>query len=549
MLPLPIDLPSWLVPLLDQPNTRMAVVMLVVAAVLVVAIRPTTARARRPELDGADPKQLPRAGGPGFLERRKHEKPLQVAGVRFDRAWRHVGIVATTGARKSTLLAMLAEQLQVPFVVITGDHAPPLENLVRSRGGYVWKPRGQLPWYPWGGPLEHAVQRAEHMHPATSSDVGVHRAGFKQAARRAWNMADLAGEPRQIGQVLVAMKALIRGQSTATMVENWTLRIREIEESLGSSLGPGLDIVEALGSGVDVMVSLNSFQDPSNRQRFAAIAVLEALRAADTLGNIGVVIDEVGLVGADLFGDAVRTFRVRHVTGLFASQIADDFPPEVRGNVNVWFLGQQSGGDKRSRQWSSDCTFGLIPAEHFGEHALPQGEFVVVAGGRVQRAKVPVWKPRLERPAPPIDVLAGAYPEDAAAYRAEGCGYSVVEVLKGRTGLLMLPSPRGRESEPLRRAMAKYLYRDGECERWHGKHDRKGYGQVWLNGEWDYIHIVRWEAAHGAIERDEDGHRILTVDHDASCPKDCSRVSHFAGLVTRAENTARRWRRQGVRAK
>src|SRR5262249_35784859 len=118
---------------------------------------------------------------------------------------------------------------------------------------------------------------------------------------------------------------------------------------------------------------------------------------ADTLGNIGVVIDEVGLVGAELFADAVRTFRVRRVTGLFASQIADDFPSEVRGNVNVWFLGQQSGGDKRSRQWSSDCTFGLVPPEHFGEHTLPHGQFYVVAGGRVQKAKIATWKPRKVR--------------------------------------------------------------------------------------------------------------------------------------------------------
>jgi uncharacterized protein (DUF433 family) len=110
------------------------------------------------------------------------------------------------------------------------------------------------------------------------------------------------------------------------MLENWTARLRELVESLGDSLGDQLDIVEALRAGISVMVSLNSFQDVANRQRFAAIAVLEALRAADTLGNLGVVIDEVGLIGGELFGDAVRTFRVRGVTGLFASQIADDFP-------------------------------------------------------------------------------------------------------------------------------------------------------------------------------------------------------------------------------
>jgi hypothetical protein len=70
-----------------------------------------------------------------------------------------------------------------------------------------------------------------------------------------------------------------------------------------------------------------------------------------------------------LFADVVRTLRVRKVTGLFASQIEDDFPSEVRGNVNVWFLGQQSGGDRKSGQSSSDCTFGLVPPEHFGRRS------------------------------------------------------------------------------------------------------------------------------------------------------------------------------------
>lgn len=336
----------------------------------------------------------PKWGGPGPIERWRHAQPVSVGGVTFDRAWRHIGIIATTGARKSTLLAMLADQLKVPCIIITGDHAPPLENWCESVGGQVWKARGELAWYPWAGPLELAAQRIEYMFPATGQDVGVHRSMFKQAARKAWAAADDRGDVRSLAQVLDVLPTMAKGQSSQTMVENWTARLRELEQSLGDSLGADLDVVEALREGTSVMFSLNAFQDTSNRARFAQIAVLEALRAAETLGNLGVVIDEVGLIGGELFGDAVRTFRVRKVTGLFASQIAEDFPSEVRGNVSVWFLGQQSGGDKRSRQWSSDTTFGLVPPEAFGEHALPHGKFFVVAGGRVQQASVPTWKPR-----------------------------------------------------------------------------------------------------------------------------------------------------------
>ena len=339
-------------------------------------------------------KQLPAQGRPNPLYHvlHRHEKPVSVGGVTFDRAWRHVGIIATTGARKSTLLAMLADQLGMPCIVITGDHAPPLVNWTYSVGGWVWQARGGVAWYPWGGPLELAVQRAEYMHPSTSGDVGVGRALFKQVAREAWGEADDRGEFRTLSQLIDALPAVAKGQVSSMMVEAWTARLRELEQSLGPSLGTDLDIVEALRARISVMVSLNSFQDVANRHRFASIAVLEALRAADTFGNIALVFDEVGLIGGELLEDAIRVLRVRLCTALLASQIDGDFPDPVKGNINVWFLGQQSGGNRKSRQWSSDTTFGLIPPEHFGEHALPHGRFYVVHGGRVEVANVPTWQ-------------------------------------------------------------------------------------------------------------------------------------------------------------
>ncbi|MES2360121.1 MAG: hypothetical protein V4529_17400 [Gemmatimonadota bacterium] len=395
-------LPAALLALWAQPNGKLALGLLVVAGLLLVFTRPRSESTRPQAAAATSTAPAPAWGGPNIVERWRYAQPVSVGGATFDRAWRHIGIIATTGARKSTLLAMLADQLRVPVVIITGDHAPPLENWVQSVGGVVWKARGDISWYPWGGPLELAAQRVEYMFPSNGQDVGVHRSMFKQAARQAWLTADERGDVRTLAQVLAVLPSVAKGQSSQTMVENWTARLREMEQSLGDSLGADLDVVETLRAGTSVMFSLNAFQDTSNRARFAQIAILEALRAAETLGNIGVAIDEVGLIGGELFGDAVRTFRVRKVTGLFASQIAEDFPSEVRGNVAVWFLGQQSGGDKRSRQWSSDATFGLVPPEAFGEHALPHGRFYVVAGGRVQQASVPTWKPRKPRKSGPV---------------------------------------------------------------------------------------------------------------------------------------------------
>jgi hypothetical protein len=389
------ELAQWL---WATENTRYAVILLGVAALAFVVLPggKQSPRATRPTTQVPPEKPLPKHGGQTLIERirKPHAKPVKVGGITFDRAWRHIGVIATTGARKSTLLALLADELGVPCIVITGDHAPPLENWTRSVSGWVWTPRGHVAWYPWGGPLEYAVQRAEYMHPSTSGDVGVGRSMFKQAARVAWRAADERGEIRTLAQLRAVLPSVVRGQTSAMMVENWTARLQELEQSLGDSLGADLDIVETLRQGTSVMISLNSFQDTSNRGRFAHIAVLEAMRAADTLGNIGVVIDEVGLVGGELFDDAVRVLRVRLCAGLFASQLFEDFPPAVRDNIGVYFLGQQSGAARASRQLSSETTFGTVAPEAFGEHALPHGTFYVVAGGRVQVTKVPTWERR-----------------------------------------------------------------------------------------------------------------------------------------------------------
>jgi hypothetical protein len=428
--------PYWSKILLSQRSHSAPLgLVMILALVALVFYAKAQQRRRRDNANGRDVK-LPSMGGHflwGLFSR--HEKVVRLGGmltqVRFDIAWRHVGILGTSGARKSTLLALLLEQIGKRYACLTGDHSPPLLNLTHSRGGIVWQARGDVGWYPWGGELEHAVQRVEHMFPSTGNDVGVHRSMFKQAARLAWAQTDdeldryLRGvrkpeireavreaverpseRARSVEQVMVVLPMLSVGASSRVMAENWNARLQELVDSLGGSLQTaedgGFDLVEELAVGRDVMFALNSFADVSNRERFAKIAILEILRAADTVGNLSAAVDEVGLLGAELFAESVRTLRVRLCTGLFASHIAKDFPDVLKGLINVWFLGQIPGSDKGSRDWAAETTFKRVPSEHFGEHALPLGTFWLMANGRVQRCRVPTWQTR-GVPAPAVN--------------------------------------------------------------------------------------------------------------------------------------------------
>jgi hypothetical protein len=76
----------------------------------------------------------------------------------------------------------------------------------------------------------------------------------------------------------------------------------------------------------------------------------------------------------------------------------DDFTPPVRDNIGVYFLGQQSGAAYTSRDLSSKTTFGVVPPEAFGKHALPHGKFYVVHGGRIETAYVKTWEDRMTLP-------------------------------------------------------------------------------------------------------------------------------------------------------
>ena len=88
--------------------------------------------------------------------------------------------------------------------------------------------------------------------------------------------------------------------------------------------------------------------------------------------------------------------------------------------------------------------------------------------------------------------------------------------------------------------LLKNIYPEGTCERWAGKHDKDGYGLVWLEGRWQKVHRIRWEMAYGPIPLDGEGNRI-TVDHQRTCPKDCSKLAHLS-LCSHGENAKRRWR-------
>lgn len=73
------------------------------------------------------------------------------------------------------------------------------------------------------------------------------------------------------------------------------------------------------------------------------------------------------------------------------------------------------------------------------------------------------------------------------------------------------------------------------CLIWQGGLNSKGYGSMTFGGRGVLAHRHVWEQQHGPIPAG------LTIDHRCE-EKRCLNTAHME-IVTRAENTRRRWRR------
>ena len=87
---------------------------------------------------------------------------------------------------------------------------------------------------------------------------------------------------------------------------------------------------------------------------------------------------------------------------------------------------------------------------------------------------------------------------------------------------------------------ARKIRQQGECWRWTGRRDKKGYGQLWHEGQARWAHRLSYAVFIGEIPFDQ------TIDH--SCHNSwCCNPAHLR-ILSRGENSTdanvRRWNEQ-----
>lgn len=526
--------PAWAIALWAQQDTRFAAVMLGLAAFTAVAFK-TPAQPRRSGKDKEPPPKLPRQWHWPFARKRIPWKlgPVTVD-LRGGQQTIHAVVAGMSGVGKSTVVLWLLMSSKKPALVVAFDNSRPIRDLFQSRGWTIWQPGGNIGWDILKGSPQIVSEALTAGFARTSQDTGYNRGLARMRLWRTMDELDSRGIQRTIDTLIDALRAPGLDSDENRACRSWANRFESIAKSLGPSLGTDLDLADALSRRENVLILPNRFLSPEDAPIIGGIALVQARRVAQEVGDHLIIVEEAGQAGSRQveMNALAQAGRDRGCPLIVLTQNMAKLPEEVINNVKVWI----SFAQESSKELAFAAERLRIDPTVLREEMLPTGTCWVRAPGlNPRRVKLPL--PRFKPSATPIRTTTDKPSATDGPLRKRYV--SRLEAPEHPGGILALPPPSTDVQKVL-----KSLYPEGECERWAGKHDKDGYGLVWLDGRWQKVHRIRWELTYGPIPLNADGTRV-TLDHMRSCPRDCSRPTHLT-LCSREENSRRRWRVRGV---
>lgn len=529
-------LPPWLPALWEQEQARQAIALLVLTGFFFVLTqgigkKQNTHTRRDDETDSRRPTNNP------FWRRwlwriRPPSDVMAVDGLVIDRSRKpHCAWLAPTGGGKSASVATIRVNGKRPTLAVTPDLSDPLVDATYRLEGFRWTACVSTTPINFliGTPTEVAERLTEVFR---SGGVGAWKRATRRATADVIRDIDNGGEARTLRLIGERLEQAVRAdRELRTACAGWVARFLDLADQFGDSIGPdGVDLADLLRQGMTVLLDNDSFEHASLGGDVVALGLAEAKRCASLVpGGFRLIFEEAGQLGEriDLAEPFFRAGRRRKIPVDVLTQAESDLNDGISSNIatRVYFAQELKALQK-------------IAADRLGvdyrelDPANMRDFTAYVAHGKIRRL-VRFPKPPKGGGAPYSVNLRTQEKDTPAEPRHR---FAVWEIPRGRNERLALPPPSG-----INALIADNIYRDGECERWRGDHNDRGYGRVRLpDGSRVYIHRLRWELAYGPIPLAPDGMR-MTIDHRRTCPKDCSRIEHLE-LVTRSENSKRSWR-------
>jgi hypothetical protein len=465
---------------------------------------------------------------------------MAVDGLVIERTGRrsHCLWLGPTGAGKSQSVATVRVNHQRPMLIVTPDLSDPFIPLA----DFHWTAGGKRSVDFLIGTPEQVAERLTEVFRSGGNGV------WKMTARRAVTaiiyVLDSMREPRTLQAIGEMLADEVKDdRELRTACAGWVERFLSTAQQFGESIGAGgVDVAELLLQGKTVLLDNDAFAHPGLVGDVVAFGLAEAKRCADRVpGGFRLIFEEAGQLGdrIDLADPFFRAGRRRRIAVDALTQAESDLNDAISQNAatRVYFSQelqnlQKAAANRLSMDW------------HDLDPAVMQDFTAWITSGKIRRL-VHFPKPRNARP--PVTVGISYEATDGRSQvdvrlvvteqkRWKGTGEAVDVEWNGPR---MLPPPQVRFQK-----LVDGAYRDGACLRWkaHLRHDKDGYGEVWIDGEGRYmkVHRLAYELAYGAIPRNPDG-TTMTVDHlSGVCQhKDCFELTHLE-LVTRAKNSSRR---------
>lgn len=464
--------------------------------------------------------------------RRPHDL-MAVDGLVVERVQKraHAVWIGPTGGGKSSAIAEVRCDGKRAMLVVTPDLSDPL----RAKADFVWTAcESRVPVdFLIGTPGDVAMRLTEVFR---SGGSGVWKMAAREAATQVIAALDAAGQPRTLEAIGRGVEALADSNRRLKMAcEGWVTRFLSTALAMDGSVGAGgVDIAELLRQGQMVVLDNDIWKQPGLGGDVVAFGLAEAKRVADLVpGGFRLVFEEAGQLGEriDLADPFFRAGRRRKIAVDALMQSETDLNDAIATSTATWVYFRPQKPEHRTKVAKAlDLTEKQIDE-------IPDFHAWIEHDGKIRRL-VHFPKPSVSPVADGISANSQVE-ETGGTHRWEiiqvprwkGTGEPVTYEEPWRDGPLALPAPSIRHEKLLAGS-----YQDGTHLRWNERHDKDGYGEIWIPGEgYRKVHRIAYELAYGAIPRNPDG-TTMTVQHEPECPKDCFRLEHLS-LLTRSANS------------